>query len=51
MVERINERKGRGAIQSSAVIESCSDMDRRLVDIWDAEIDLSHIVQAFSILY
>jgi len=42
MVERIDERQGRRAIEGSAVIQGCCDTDRGLVDIGDAEIDFPH---------
>lgn len=42
MVERIDERQCRGAIESSAVVQGCSDPHRCLVDIRDAEIDFPH---------
>lgn len=40
MVERVDEREGGGTIQGSTVVESGGDVDRRLVDIWYAEVDL-----------
>lgn len=42
MVERIDERKGRCAIESSSIVQSCGNSNRRLIDIWDAEIDFPH---------
>jgi hypothetical protein len=42
MVERIDERERRRAIEGSAVIQGCSDANRSLVDIWDAEVDFPH---------
>lgn len=45
MVERVDEREGGGTIQGSTVVESGGDVDRRLVDIWYAEVDLPHDAQ------
>ena len=42
MVERIDERQGRCAIEGPAVIQGRCDADGRLVDIGDAEIDFPH---------
>jgi hypothetical protein len=42
MVERIDKRQRRRAIEGSAVIQGCSDANRCLVDIGDAEIDFPH---------
>ena len=42
MVERIDERQRRRAIESSAVVQGGRDADRCLVDIGDAEIDFPH---------
>jgi hypothetical protein len=42
MVERIDEWEGRGTIESSTVIQGCSDANRGLVDIGDAEVDFPH---------
>jgi hypothetical protein len=42
MVERIDERERRRAIEGSAVIQGCSDAHRSLVDIWDAEVNFPH---------
>lgn len=42
MIERIDERQRRRAIESSAVIQGGGDADRCLVDIGDAEIDFPH---------
>lgn len=43
MIERIDEGKGGGAVESSPVIEGSSDTNRGFVDIWYAEIDFSHL--------
>ena len=42
MVERIDEREGRGAIEGPAVVKGGRDADRRLVDVRNAEVDFSH---------
>jgi hypothetical protein len=42
MVERIDQRERRGAVERSAVVESRRDADRRLIDVRDAEVDFSH---------
>jgi hypothetical protein len=42
VVEGIDEWERRGAIEGSAVIQGGGDAHRRLVDIWDAEVDFSH---------
>ena len=42
MIERIDERQRRRAIESSTVIQGRSDAHRCLVDIGDAEIDFPH---------
>ena len=43
MVERVDERQGRGAVEGAAVVEGGGDADRRLVGIRDAEVDLTHV--------
>jgi hypothetical protein len=43
MVERVDEGKGRGAVEGSAVVEGGSDADRGLIGVGDAEINLSHV--------
>lgn len=42
MVEGVDKREGRGAVEGSPVIESSCDADRCLVDIRNAEVDFSH---------
>lgn len=42
MVEGINQRKRRGTIEGSAVIQGGRDTHRCLVDIWNAEINFPH---------
>lgn len=42
MVERIYQRKCRGTIERSSVIERSGDAHRCLIDIGNAEIDFSH---------
>ena len=49
MIEGIDKGEGRGAIQGSAIIESCSDMDRGLVDVRNAEINLSHVARLITV--
>lgn len=44
MIERIDEWEGRCAIEGPPVIQGGGDAHRRLVDIWDAKINFSHIV-------
>jgi hypothetical protein len=43
VVERIDEREGRGAVEGTAVVEGGGDADRCLVGIRDAEVDFTHI--------
>ena len=42
MVERVDERQGRGAVEGAAVVEGGGDADRGLVGVGDAEVDLTH---------
>jgi hypothetical protein len=42
VVERIDERQGRSAIESSTVIQGGRDAHGCLVDVWDTEIDFPH---------
>ncbi len=42
MVERVDQGKSRGAVKRPAVIQRSCDAHRRLVDVWDAEVDFSH---------
>lgn len=42
MVEGVDEREGRGAVERSSVVEGGGDADRRLVDVGDAEVDFPH---------
>lgn len=44
MIEGIDQRQGRGAIQGSAVVESRGDAHRCFIHIGDAEVDFPHIV-------
>ena len=48
MVKRVNQGEGRGAVEGSSVIESCGDMNRRLIDIGNTEVDFSHTVRVLS---
>jgi hypothetical protein len=50
MVKGVDEWEGRGTVQSSTVIERRRDVNRGLVDIWDAEVDFSHVAQSSGIL-
>ena len=43
MVQGIDEGEGGGAIECSAVVKGSGDTYRCLVDIWDAEINFSHV--------
>jgi hypothetical protein len=43
MVERVDEREGRCAVESTAVVESGGDADRGLVGVGDAEVDFAHV--------
>jgi len=43
VVERVDEREGRGAVEGAAVVQSGSDADRSLVGVRDAKIDLAHV--------
>lgn len=43
MVEGIDERQSRRAIERSPIVQCCGDANRCLVDIWDAKIDFSHV--------
>lgn len=42
VVEGVYKGKGGGTVEGSAVIEGSGDMNGGLVDVWNAEIDLSH---------
>lgn len=44
MVERVDQRQGRCAVERTAVVEGRGDAHRRLVDVGDAEIDFPHSV-------
>lgn len=46
VVERVDEREGRRAVESATVVEGGGDADRRLVDVGDAKVDLPHAGQA-----
>jgi hypothetical protein len=43
IVERVDEREGRGAIERTAVVEGGGDADRRLVCVRDAKVDFAHV--------
>jgi hypothetical protein len=43
VVQRVDEREGRGAVKRSTVIEGGGDADGRLVCVRDAEVDLAHV--------
>jgi len=43
MVERVDEREGRGAVEGTAVVEGGGDADRGLVGIGDAKVDFTHV--------
>lgn len=42
MVEGVDERQGRCAVESPAVVESRGDAHRRLIDVGDAEVNFPH---------
>lgn len=42
MIEGIDEWKRGGTIERSSVVKGSGDTHRRLIHIWDAEIDFSH---------
>ena len=42
MIERVDERQRRGTVEGPAVVKGGRDAHRRLVDIWNAEIDFPH---------
>ena len=42
MVERIDQRESRRTVEGTAVIEGGRDVDRRLVDVRNTEVDLPH---------
>lgn len=42
MVEGVDEREGRGAVQGPTIVERGGDVDGRLVHIGDAEIHFPH---------
>lgn len=42
MVERVDQGQGGGAVEGAAVIQGGGDAHRRLVDVWDAEVDFTH---------
>ncbi len=44
MIKRVNQRQGRGAIESTSIIQGGRDSHRRLVDVGDAEVDFPHLV-------
>lgn len=47
MVEGVDQRQGRSAVEGASVIEGGGDADRGLVDVRDAEIDFSHDGRGF----
>lgn len=42
MVEGVDQRKRRGTVKGAAVVQRSRDVDRRLVHIGNAEVDLPH---------
>lgn len=42
VVEGVDEREGRGTIESTTIVKRGGDTHRRLVDVRDAEVDLPH---------
>jgi hypothetical protein len=42
VIEGIDEWKRGGTIERSSVVKGSGDTHRRLIHIWDAEIDFSH---------
>ena len=45
MIKRVDERECGGTVEGSTVIEGGGDVDRGLVDVWYAEVDLPHDAQ------
>jgi hypothetical protein len=43
VVERVDEREGRCAVEGAAVVEGRGDADRGLVGVGDAEVYLAHV--------
>ena len=43
MIERVDEREGRCAVERTAVVEGGGDADRGLVGVGDAEVDFAHV--------
>jgi hypothetical protein len=43
MVERVDEGEGRGAIESTAIIQGGSNTDGRLVDVGNTKVDFPHV--------
>lgn len=48
MVEGVDERQSRCAVEGPSVVKSSGDVDSRLVDAGNAKVDFSHL---FSFLY
>lgn len=42
VVEAVDERERRGAVEGAAVVERSGDADRRLIDVGNAEVNFSH---------
>ena len=42
MVERVDERERRCAIEGSAIVQGRRDADGCLVNIWDTKVDFPH---------
>ena len=47
VVERVDERERRCAVEGTAVVERRGDAHRRLVDVWDAKVDFPHLESRF----
>lgn len=43
MIERVDQRQCRGAIEGTSVIQGSGDAHGRLVDVGDAEVDFPHL--------
>lgn len=49
MVEGVDERQSRCAVEGPSVVESRGDVDSRLVDAGDAKVDFSHLFILLSL--
>ena len=42
MIQGIDEWERGRAVEGTTVVQGCGNAHRRLVDVWDAKVDLSH---------